>query len=154
MTHLKSIPVILLADDDADDRLLVRDSLAECNFPGQVHFVEDGEELMNYLTRQGKYADALAHPSPGLVLLDLNMPRKSGREALREIKSDPRFKRIPVVVFSTSQADADIAATYELGANAFVTKPTSYHALVNVMNAVKEYWFEVVRLPAPFALPA
>ncbi|TAL06755.1 MAG: response regulator [Verrucomicrobia bacterium] len=149
MTDLKPIPVILLADDDADDRLLVKDALRDGAFAGQIHSVEDGEELMDYLEHRGKFSDARLHPLPSLILLDLNMPRKSGREALREIKSDTRLRHIPVIVFTTSRADSDIAATYDLGANSFVTKPTAYQALVSVMETLQKYWLDLVQLPKP-----
>ena len=140
-------PVILMADDDADDRLLANDALLDCAFEGQVRFVEDGEELVNYLRQLGKYSEAEAHPRPGLILLDLNMPRKNGREVLREIKTDPALRQIPVVVFTTSRSDTDIAAVYELGANSFVVKPTGYDDLVGIMRSLKQYWFSVVQLP-------
>ena len=140
-------PVILMADDDADDRLLAKDALLECAFEGQVRFVEDGEELINYLRQQGKYGAREAHPRPGLILLDLNMPRKNGKEVLRDIKADPALRQIPVVVFTTSRSDTDIAAVYELGANSFVVKPTGYDDLVGIMRSLKQYWFSVVQLP-------
>lgn len=139
--------IILMADDDADDRLLVKDALAECQIAGRLHFVEDGEELMNYLLRQGNYASPDAAPRPGLVLLDLNMPRKDGREALREIRAHPELRRLPVVAFTTSKSDADVAVIYDLGANSFVSKPVAFEALVNVLEALTRYWFGVVELP-------
>jgi len=140
-------PVILMADDDADDRLLANDALLECAFEGQVRFVEDGEELINYLRQLGKYSAREAHPRPGLILLDLNMPRKNGKEVLRDIKADPALRQIPVVVFTTSRSDTDIAAVYELGANSFVVKPTGYDDLVGIMRSLKQYWFSIVQLP-------
>jgi CheY-like chemotaxis protein len=136
-----------MADDDADDRLLARDALSECRLPGELHFVENGEELLDYLHRRNKYAKAAAPPRPGLILLDLNMPRKDGREALREIKSNPEFRRIPVVVLSTSQADTDIAQIYDLGANSFITKPVNFDSLVKVMKILGDYWCDIVELP-------
>ena len=138
--------VILMADDDADDRLLAQDALAESKIPNDLHFVENGEELMDYLYRRGKFSAASA-PRPGLILLDLNMPKKDGREALREIKGHPDLRRIPVVILTTSQADADIGRLYDLGANSFITKPISFDALVGVMRSVGHYWFETVELP-------
>ena len=140
-------PVILMADDDADDRLLANDALMDCAFEGQVHFVEDGEELVNYLRRREKFSDAESSPRPGLILLDLNMPRKNGKEVLREIKADPDLRQIPVVVFTTSKSDTDIAAVYELGANSFVVKPAGYDNLVGIMRSLKQYWFSIVQLP-------
>jgi len=112
---LDSQHLILMADDDADDRLLVKDALAECQISDRLRFVEDGEELMDYLLRQGKYAAPDAAPRPGLVLLDLNMPRKDGREALREIRAHPQLRRLPVVAFTTSKSATDIGAFYDLG---------------------------------------
>ena len=137
-----------MAEDDADDRLLARDALTECRLKGDLHFVESGEELLDYLFHRGKYSQASA-PRPGLILLDLNMPRKDGREALREIKADPDLRRIPVVVLTTSRADTDIGAVYELGANSFIAKPAQFEALCRIMRSLGEYWFETVELPAP-----
>jgi CheY-like chemotaxis protein len=139
--------VILMADDDADDRLLAKDALSECQLSNDLHFVENGEELMDYLKHRGKYATAELAPRPSLILLDLNMPRKDGREALREIKSDPELRRIPVVVLTTSKADTDISRIYELGANSFISKPVTFDSLVNVMKVLGRYWIETVELP-------
>ena len=138
--------VILMADDDADDRLLAQDAIAESKIPSELHFVENGEELMDYLHRRGRYSAASA-PRPGLILLDLNMPKKDGREALREIKGNRDLRRIPVVILTTSQAETDIAQLYDGGANSFITKPVSFDTLVNVMRALGRYWFETVELP-------
>ncbi len=146
MPSSKSI-VILMADDDADDRLLAKDALNECQTSSSLHFVENGEELLDYLRHEGKYASLANTPRPGLILLDLNMPRKDGREALQEIKADPELRIIPVVVLTTSKADTDIRRIYELGANSFITKPVSFDALIKVMNDLVHYWFEVVELP-------
>jgi CheY-like chemotaxis protein len=147
MSTSKSI-VILMADDDADDRLLAKDALAECRLAGDLHFVENGEELVDYLQRRGKYTTLNANARPGLILLDLNMPKKDGREALREIKADPDLRKIPVVVLTTSRADTDIGRVYELGANSFISKPVSFDSLVDVMKTLYRYWFEIVELPA------
>jgi CheY-like chemotaxis protein len=144
----KSI-TILLADDDADDRMLAQDALKESRLANDLRFVENGEELMDYLRRQGRFADAAASPTPGLILLDLNMPRKDGREALREIKSDPALRHIPIVVLTTSKAEEDIYRTYDLGVNSFITKPVTFDGLVNVMRTLGTYWFEIVELPPP-----
>jgi CheY-like chemotaxis protein len=139
---------ILLAEDDADDRLLVKEALAEGRVVNDLRFVEDGEELLDYLRRRGRYADPEASPRPGLVLLDLNMPRKDGREALREIKSDPDLKRIPVVVMTTSKAEEDVLRSYDLGANSYITKPVTFDRLVELMKVLGRYWIEFVELPA------
>lgn len=146
MPSAKSI-VILMADDDADDRLLAKDALNECKITNALHFVENGEELLDYLRQEGKYATLANTPRPGLILLDLNMPRKDGREALQEIKADPRLRSIPVVVLTTSKADTDISRIYDLGANSFITKPVSFDALIKVMGDLVHYWFELVELP-------
>lgn len=137
-----------MADDDADDRLLVQDALAECQLGERVSFVENGEELMDYLLRRNKYGEPDAAPRPGLILLDLNMPRKDGREALREIRAHPDLRRIPVVAFTTSKADIDVGTIYDLGANSFISKPVAFDALVTVMTALLRYWFGIVELPA------
>lgn len=146
MSNTKSL-VILMADDDADDRLLAKDALAECKLPCELQFVENGEELIDYLKRRGKFEQPGESPRPGLILLDLNMPKKDGREALKEIKSDPEFRKIPVVVLTTSKADTDIGRIYELGANSFISKPVSFDSLVEVMRSLSHYWFEIVELP-------
>ena len=139
--------VILLVDDDADDRMLARDALAESRLANDLREVEDGEQLLDYLQRRGKYADPAVSPRPGLILLDLNMPRKDGREALKEIKADPNLRHIPVVVLTTSKAEEDIYRTYNLGVSSFITKPVSFEGLVSVMRVLGKYWFEIVELP-------
>lgn len=138
---------ILVADDDPDDRLMMQEALEESRLINSLHFVEDGEELMDYLHRRNQYSDAKNSPRPGLVLLDLNMPRKDGREALMEIKADPALRRIPVVVLTTSKAEEDIYRTYDLGVNSFITKPVSFDGLVNIIQKLGNYWFEIVELP-------
>lgn len=138
---------ILMADDDPDDRLLAREALERSRLANNLRFVEDGEELIDYLYRRGKFADPHTSPRPGLILLDLNMPKKDGREALKEIKSDPKLRDIPVVVLTTSKADEDIARTYNLGVNSYITKPVKFSSLVSVMKAIGRYWFEIVELP-------
>jgi CheY-like chemotaxis protein len=139
--------VILLADDDEEDRMLAADALSESRVVNDLRFVEDGDELLDYLYHRGNYAGAGTSPTPGLILLDLNMPRKDGREALREIKADPDLRRIPVVVLTTSKAEEDIYRTYDLGANSFITKPVSFEGLVHVMRDIGRYWIEIVELP-------
>lgn len=138
---------LLVVEDDPGDRVLVQEALAESRLADGLYFVEDGEELMDYLHRRGRYADLAAAPRPGLILLDLNMPRKNGREALREIKADAELRRIPVVVLTTSKAEADICRSYDLGASSFVVKPVSFEGFVEVMQTLVRYWFETVELP-------
>ena len=138
---------ILLADDDPDDRMLTERALKKSRLANTIEMVEDGEELMDYLHRRGRYEDPSASPRPGLILLDLNMPRKDGREALQEIKSDPALRRIPVVVLTTSEAEQDILQSYDLGVNAFVTKPVTFDQLAEVLGLLGEFWFEIVKLP-------
>lgn len=140
---------ILIADDDAEDRMLIRDALMESRLNNHLRFVEDGEQLMDYLRNNGIFANKEKYPLPGLVLLDLNMPRKDGREALKEIKSDPALRKIPVVVLTTSKAEEDILRTYDLGVSSFITKPVHFNSLVNIMQTLNKYWFEIVELP-PF----
>src|SRR5690349_18119056 len=150
MTKTNGQPiVILMADDDADDRMLTKDALAESRVLNDLRFVEDGEELLDYLKGRGAHAEREKSPRPGLILLDLNMPKKDGREALKEIKADPELRRIPIVVLTTSQADTDIGAIYELGANSFISKPFQFEALVAVMRVLGQYWFKTVQLPVP-----
>lgn len=146
MSTKRSI-VILMADDDADDRMMTREALTASHLVNDLRFVTDGEELMDYLLRRGAFAEPAPAPRPGLILLDLNMPRKDGREALAEIKGNPALRQIPVVVLTTSQAEEDILRTYDLGANSYVPKPVSFEGLVAVMATLGQYWFDVVELP-------
>ncbi len=138
-------PIILMVDDDEDDCLMVRDALAEVHLASDFRTVEDGEELMNLLYQRGRYREA---PRPDLILLDLNMPRKDGREALQEIKADPDLRSIPVVILTTSDSGTDIRRCYDLGGNAYIRKPATFEGLVEVMRAICTYWFQVVRLPS------
>ena len=142
----KSI-TILMADDDPDDRQLTREAFEENHLANDLRFVEDGEELLDYLHRRGKYAAEGAAPVPGLILLDLNMPRKDGREALREIKADPRLKNIRVVILTTSKAEEDVIRSYDLSAASYITKPVTFERLVEVVQALGKYWLEIVELP-------
>ena len=137
---------ILIAEDDADDRLLAQEAINESRLVNEVHFVEDGEELLDYLRHVGPYATVPA-PRPGVILLDLNMPRKDGREALTELKKDKDLRRIPVVVMTTSKAEEDILRSYDLGVNSFIVKPVTFEGLVEVMRTLGHYWFEIVELP-------
>lgn len=138
---------ILVADDDPDDRMLIKDAFDESCINNDLDFVEDGEQLMQYLRREGEYAEMNGAPFPGLILLDLNMPRKDGREALAEIKQDPDLMRIPVVVLTTSQSDEDIVKTYCSGVSSFITKPVTFQGLVEVVKVLSSYWIEIVQLP-------
>ena len=138
---------ILLVDDDPDDRMLVKEALEEGASSAELHTVEDGEQLLEYLRRLGSYG-CLAHaPLPGLILLDLNMPKKDGREALRELKTDPVLRRIPVVVLTTSHAPEDISLTYDLGVNSFIIKPVTFQSLVEMLQTLAKYWFSIVQPP-------
>ncbi len=138
---------ILMAEDDPEDRMLVKDAFEKSRLTNDLRFVEDGEELMDYLLHRGKYSDPTTSPRPGLLLLDLNMPRKDGREALKEIKTTPELRRIPVVVLTTSKAEEDIYRSYDLGGNSFITKPVTFESLVDVVKDLTRYWFEIVELP-------
>lgn len=139
--------LILMADDDPDDRFLTEDALREAHLCNEIRFVVDGEDLMDYLYHRGIYSAPERSPRPGIILLDLNMPRKDGREAIAEIKRDPDLKRIPVIVLTTSKAEEDIVRTYELGASGYVTKPVSFDGLIEVMRTIGRYWFDIVELP-------
>ncbi|RDV13546.1 response regulator [Pontibacter diazotrophicus] len=139
--------IILLADDDAEDRMLVTEALEEANAGCTIKFVEDGEELMDYLLHRGKFSQKEEFPAPNIILLDLNMPRKDGREALIEIKSHEHLRCIPVVVLTTSKAEEDILKTYSLGVSSFITKPASFTSLVDTMATLCKYWFGTVKLP-------
>lgn len=141
--------LILMADDDPEDRMLAGEAFAEARLKNELRFVEDGEELMDYLYRRNAYAAAGAAPRPGLILLDLNMPRKDGREALLEIRGDPDLEDIPIVVLTTSKAEEDILRTYQLGVNSFITKPVTFEGMVDIVRGLARYWFEIVELPHP-----
>lgn len=141
--------IILIADDDAEDRMLVKEALEESRLTNQTQFVENGEELIDYLHNRGKFSDKDKYPTPGLILLDLNMPKKDGREALKEIKEDEHLRVIPVVVLTTSKAEEDVLKTYDLGVSSFITKPVTFSSLVDVMKTLSKYWFEIVELPKP-----
>ncbi len=141
--------IILMAEDDADDRLLVTDALAACALDGAIRFVGDGEELLDYLLHRGKYLTPESAPRPTFILLDLNMPKKDGRQALAEIRAHPELRRLPVVVFTTSKAEADVEAVYDLGANSFVVKPVAFDALVKIVGQLAQYWFGIVKHPSP-----
>lgn len=138
---------ILMADDDPDDRQLTKEALEEGRLINTIRFVSNGEELMDYLRKKGDYAPPTEAPRPGLILLDLNMPRKDGRAVLQEIKSDPALRTIPVVVLTTSKADEDVYRSYDLGVNSYIVKPVTFEALVDILQTLEKYWFEIVELP-------
>ena len=144
--HNKDSVVILIAEDDEEDRMLLMDAMEEGRLLNKFYFVEDGEELLFYLKGQGKYTDRNTYPLPGLILLDLNLPKIDGREALKIIKADAVLKRIPVIILTTSKAEEDIIRTYDLGVNSFITKPVSFEGLVDVTQTLSQYWFEIVVL--------
>jgi CheY-like chemotaxis protein len=146
MSNKRSI-IILIADDDAEDRMLVKEALEESRLNNNIQFVENGEELLDYLNNKGRFEDKDKYPTPGLILLDLNMPKKDGREALKEIKNEDHLRMIPVVVLTTSKAEEDILRTYDLGVSSFITKPVTFSSLVDVMKTLSKYWFEIVELP-------
>ena len=138
---------ILLAEDDPDDQYLINEALDESQLNARLYVVSDGEELLDYLKRQGKYQDSQKWPMPNLILLDLNMPLKDGREALREIKADPAFQHIPVIALTTSQAEKDVVDTYQNGVSGFITKPVEFSGLREVMKTIGLYWLNTARLP-------
>ena len=139
--------VVIIAEDDPDDRLLIKDALREAVQSVEVRFVQDGAEMLDYLYHRGKYQEMGNTPLPELVLLDLNMPKKSGLEVLEEIKGDPALRTIPVVVLTTSRAPEHVSRSYELGGNGYITKPNTYSELVELMANLDRYWFRTVELP-------
>jgi two-component system, response regulator len=141
---------ILLAEDDEDDYLLIAEALEESRLANKMHWVKDGEELLDYLCRRGNYADPKESPRPGIILLDLNMPRKDGREALKEIKSDPALRKIPIIVLTTSKTEEDILRSYDLGVNSFIRKPVQFEDFVEIIKVLGKYWFEIVELPGEY----
>ncbi|WP_109623193.1 response regulator [Sediminitomix flava] len=148
MTSNNQSMVILYADDDPEDRMLIQEAFEEIGTDKiDLHFVEDGEDLMHYLNHEGQFSDTEQFPVPDLILLDLNMPKKDGREALKEIKDSDALRHIPVVVLTTSNAEEDIQSSYSLGVSSFITKPVSFGALVETVKTLGKYWFEIVQLP-------
>ncbi len=143
----KNTPIILIADDDEDDRMFTKEAFDENFEEKEIRFVNDGVELLDYLRRKNKYANPALSPRPSIILLDLNMPKMDGREALREIKSDPKLRTIPVVILTTSKAEHDIVKTYDLGINCFITKPVSFTDFLEVTRTLGHYWFDIVKLP-------
>ena len=144
MNPLNNPILVLVADDDPEDRMLIGDAFEESRLANSLEFVEDGEELLDYLHRRNGYSDPSSSPRPGLILLDLNMPRKDGREALKEIKSDPDLRQIPIVVMTNSKVEEDILRSYNLGVNSFITKPVTFEGLVDVVKELSRYWFQIV----------
>jgi len=143
------IPItILICDDDEDDRMLTRDALGQAHVSNALQFVEDGEQLLDYLYQRGEYSGETGKaPRPGLILLDLNMPKLDGREALKVIKGDKTLRDIPIIVLSTSRLDDDIVRSYRLGVNSFISKPVTFTGLVEAMSVLGRYWLEIVELP-------
>lgn len=147
---MKNFPkpiTILMADDDEDDRLLTKQAFDESRLANDLRFVNDGEELMDYLLRRGAFQDPATSPRPSIILLDLNMPKKDGHQALREIKADPLLRQIRVIVLTTSKAEEDIYRAYDISASSFITKPVTFEALVDVVRTIGKYWLEIVELP-------
>jgi len=142
--------VILMADDDEEDCLFAKNAFAENRLLNEIRFVKDGEELMDYLHRRGKFADATASARPDLILLDLNMPKLDGRAALKKIKSDPKLRAIPVVILTTSEEDEDIVRSYETGASSYIPKPVTFDGMVEIIKKIGFYWFDIVRLPPKY----
>src|SRR3990172_4511799 len=140
---------ILMADDDAEDRMMTGKALAATRGGDNLRFVGDGEELMDYLMRRGEYGDPLSSPRPDIILLDLKMPKKDGYAALEEIRNHPEIRQIPIVVFTTSNVEEDIRLSYDRGASSFITKPQTYQGLVEAMKCFGEYWTEIATLPDP-----
>lgn len=145
MNKLNNKATILMADDDPDDQILLQEALKENNIPNSVCFVENGEELLDFLHKRGKFEGV--ELSPGLILLDLNMPKMDGRQALKLLKEDPVLKKIPIVVLTTSRADSDILECYDLGVNSFISKPVNFAELVDVTREISNYWLGTVTLP-------
>ncbi len=144
MNERCSMIQLLMAEDDPEDQMLVRKAFAQAHLANELTIVSNGEELMDYLNRRPPYQEA---PRPDLLLLDLNMPRKDGREALHEIKSDPHLRTIPVIVLTTSSADEDILRSYDLGVNSYIEKPVTFPKLVELVTELGKYWFKIVKLP-------
>lgn len=146
MPTKKSVTLVI-ADDDEDDRLLIVEAFRDLRLTNPIVEVGDGEELLDYLRHRGKFAGNNGSPLPGLILLDLNMPRMDGREALKEIKSDPDLRRIPVIVLTTSKAEEDVIRSYDIGANSFIVKPVTAEGFIEVIRSLQRYWLEIVEIP-------
>jgi CheY-like chemotaxis protein len=146
MSSRRQSLTVLVADDDEEDRGFIRRAWDKSRAANDLRFVSDGEELTEYLSHTGRYTDPASAPRPGVILLDLNLPKKDGREALREIKADPQLQQIPIIILTTSQADEDICRSYDLGANSYITKPATFRALVDILQVLGKYWIEIVDL--------
>lgn len=138
---------ILIVEDDPEDRMLAEDAINESQPIFPVRFLEDGEQLLAYLQHKGKFQEEDSNPTPGVIVMDLNMPRLDGREALAKIKAHPVFKSIPVIILTTSNSTKDIENCYSLGANSYITKPRNYRELVKIMEMIKNYWYDLNELP-------
>jgi two-component system, response regulator len=138
---------IHMCDDDPDDQLLISDALQEARLVNMIDFTSNGRELLQYLNREGEYSSLIGKPLPGIILLDLNMPIMDGREVLKILKSDNRFKSIPIVILTTSKAEEDVARSYDMGVNSFIIKPVSFEGLVEMIQSLTDYWFHLVALP-------
>ena len=149
MNNQKTKMLVLVAEDDLEDQLLIQDAFEESGLQHELRFMNDGEELLAYLYQDGPYTDVAKAPMPDLLLLDLNMPRRDGREVLSILKADPERRRIPVVVMTTSNAEEDISKSYDLGVNSYIVKPVSFDGLMDVVQSLETYWFKHVKLPPP-----
>lgn len=147
MNKTKNAITILMAEDDPDDRLIIKDAFEEAHVCNTIHYVEDGEELLDYLYSRGKYSWPNNTLQPGIILLDLNLPKMSGQDAVREIKSNLNLRRIPIVIMSTSKRDEDIRLMYDMGVNSYINKPNNFALLVEIVRSLSKYWFEIVTLP-------
>ena len=145
--RLRKFVPIVVAEDDEEDQELLMEAFEECGLAQDVFFVRDGEELMDYLGRKGRFTDSQEFPQPGIIVLDLNMPRKDGRQVLKEIKSHSELRKIPIIILTTSKAEEDIKSSYELGVNSFIVKPVGFDSLLNVTRVIGKYWLEIVELP-------
>lgn len=148
MNKTKNAITILMAEDDPDDRLIIKDAFEEAHVCNTIHYVEDGEELLDYLYSRGKYSWPNSTLQPGIILLDLNLPKISGQDAVREIKSNLNLRRIPIVIISTSKREEDIQLMYDMGVNSYINKPNNFSLLVEIVRSLSKYWFEIVTLPS------
>ena len=148
MTPAPKSITILMADDDPGDRVLAAEAMKDARLINDLLFVENGEELMDYLHARGKFAPPEEAPRPGLILLDLNMPRKDGRTVLKEIKESADLREIPIAVLTTSKDDADVYRSYDLGVNSYIVKPVTFGAIIDTLQTLEKYWFQIVESPS------